>query len=125
MIRIEAIQLQRLAAETLRHLNVDETVRVMDVRELTDGTWMVGFEDRAPYTRFPAFEIAIQQDWSLDEATRELRLALRTKLWICPLCQRRALMRRIVDREVFRVECESCGRFEIESSFLDYLRTAY
>ena len=61
MIRIEAIQLQRLAAETLRRLDVVDTVQVMDVRELTDGMWMVAFEDRAPYTRFPGFEIGIQQ----------------------------------------------------------------
>jgi hypothetical protein len=125
MIRIPAIQLQRLAVETLQHLNVADTVQLMEVRELTDGMWMVGFEDRAPYTRFPSFEIGIQQDWSPEQAGRELRLELRNKLWICPLCQRRALMRRIVDREVFRVECENCGRFEIESSFLDHLRTAY
>jgi hypothetical protein len=125
MIRIAAIQLQRLAVETLRQLDVADTVHVLEVRELADGMWMVGFEDRAPYTRFPGFEIGIQQDWSPEQATRELRLELRNKLWICPLCQRRALIRRIVDREVFRVECEHCGRFEIESSFLDYLRTSY
>jgi hypothetical protein len=125
MIRIEAIQLQRLAAETLRQLNVVDTVRVLEVRELTDGMWLVGFEDRAPYTRFPGFEIGIEQDWAPERATRELRLELRDKLWICPLCQRRALMRRIVDREAFRVECEQCGRFEIEGAFLDYLRTGY
>ena len=122
MIRIEAIQLQRLAAETLRKLNVVDTVQVMDVRELTDGMWMVGFEDRAPYTRFPGFEIGIQQDWSPEHAARELRFELRNKLWICPLCQRRAQMRRIVDREVFRIECGHCGRFEMDAAQLEQLR---
>jgi hypothetical protein len=47
---------------------------------------------------------------------------LRNKLWICPLCQRRALIRRIVDRELFRIECEQCGRFEIDAALLDHLR---
>src|SRR4051812_15763537 len=122
MIRIEAIQLQRLAADTLRQLNVADTVQVMDVRELTDGMWMVGFEDRAPYTRFPGFEIAIQQDWSPEQAARELRVELRNKLWICPLCQRRAQMRRIVDREAFRIECAHCGRFEMDAARLEELR---
>jgi len=116
------MQLQRLAAEALRQLNVTDTVSVLEVRELTDGMWMVGFADRAPYTRFPGFEIGIQQDWSPEQATRELRLELRTKLWICPRCQRRALIRRIVDRDVFRVECEQCGRFEIDAPQLEELR---
>ena len=122
MIRIEAIQLQRLAAETLRQLNVVDTVQVMEVRELTDGTWMVGFNDRAPYTRFPGFEIGIQQEWTPEHATRELRFELRTKLWICPLCQRRAQVRRIVDREAFRIECDHCGRFEMDAARLEQLR---
>jgi hypothetical protein len=122
MIRIEALQLQRLAAETLRHLNVVDTVQVMDVRELTDGMWMVAFEDRAPYTRFPGFEIGIQQDWSPEHAAQELRFELRNKLWICPLCQRRAQMRRIVDLEMFRIECEHCGRFEMDAERLEQLR---
>jgi hypothetical protein len=122
MIRIEAIQLQRLAAETLRQLHVVDTVAVTNVRELTDGMWMVGFEDRAPYTRFPGFEIGIQQDWSPEQAAQELRFELRNKLWICPLCQRRAEMRRIVDREVFRIECGHCGRFEMEAARLEQLR---
>jgi hypothetical protein len=122
MIRIEALQLQRLAAETLRRLNVGDTVQVMDVRELSDGMWMVGFEDRAPYTRFPGFEIGIQQDWSPEHAAQELRYELRNKLWICPRCQRRAQMRRIVDREMFRIECEHCGRFEIDGERLEQMR---
>ena len=46
-------------------------------------------------------------------------------MWICPLCQRRARIRRIIDREVFRVECDRCGRFEIEHLLLDYFRLAY
>src|SRR5947207_14410332 len=114
MIRIEGLQLQRLAAETLRQLKVADTVSVTNARELTDGMWMVGFQDRAPYTRFPGFEIAIQQDWTPERATRALRMELRDKLWICPLCQRRAQMRRIVDHEIFRIECDHCGRFEMD-----------
>jgi hypothetical protein len=122
MIRIEALQLQRLAAEAIRQLEVLDTVTVTAVRELTDGMWMVGFEDRAPYTRFPGFEIGIQQDWSPEHAAGELRFELRKKLWICPLCQRRAQMRRIVDRELFRIECGHCGRFEMDAARLDELR---
>jgi len=122
MIRIEGLQLQRLAAETLRQLKVADTVSVTNARELTDGMWMVGFEDRAPYTRFPGFEIGIQQDWSAEHVARELRFELRTKLWICPLCQRRAQMRRIVDREMFRIECGHCGKFEMDAARLDELR---
>ena len=114
MIRLEALQLRRLAADVLRQLKVDDTAEVMEVSELTDGTWMVDFEDRSPDTRFPGFAIDIQQDWSPEHAIRELRLELRNKLWICPLCQRRSQIRRIIDREVFRVECDRCGRFEIE-----------
>jgi hypothetical protein len=125
VVRLEALQLRRLAAEALRQLEVDETVQVTEVRELTDGTWMVDFEDRAPETRFPGFAIDIQQDWSGEQAVRELRLELRDKLWICPLCQRRSRIRRIIDREVFRVECDRCGRFEIEKLLLDRFRLAY
>ncbi len=93
--------------------------------ELTDGMWMAGFEDHSPDTRFPGFEIGIEQDWSPEQAVRELRLELRNKLWICPLCQRRSQIRRIIDREVFRVECDRCGRFEIENGLLDHFRLAY
>jgi hypothetical protein len=125
VIRIEALQLRRLAADVLRQLDVADKVEVMDVRELTDGMWMVGFEDHSPDTRFPGFEIGIEQDWSPEQAVRELRLELRDKLWVCPLCQRRSQIRRIIDREVFRVECDRCGRFEIESGLLDHFRLAY
>jgi len=125
VIRIEALQLKRLAAEALRRLDVANQVEVMDVRELTDGTWMVGFADHFPDTRFPGFEVAVQQEWSPEQAGRELRLELRDKLWICPLCQRRSQIRRVVDREVFRVTCDRCGRFEIESTLLDEFRLAY
>ena len=125
MIRLEALQLRRLAVDVLRQLDVADTVEVLDVRELTDGTWMAGFADHSPDTRFPGFEIGIQQDWSPAEAVRELRLELREKLWICPLCQRRSQIRRIIDREVFRVECDRCGRFEIENGLLDHFRLAY
>ncbi|HVH29534.1 MAG TPA: hypothetical protein VM818_22450 [Vicinamibacterales bacterium] len=124
MIKIEAIQLQRLTAATLQQLNVADTVRVLEIKELADGTWLVGFEDQLPHTRFPGFEIFIEPDWSLEDAGRELRQELRKKLWICPLCQRRGEIRRMVDREEFRVECPRCGRYEIESSLLDYLRNA-
>jgi hypothetical protein len=125
VIRIEALQLHRLAFDVLRQLNVADTVETMEVRELTDGTWMVGFADRSPDTRFPGFEIAIEQAWSPEQAGRELRLELREKLWICPLCQRRSQIRRIIDREVFRVECDRCGRFEIQHGLLDHFRLAY
>jgi hypothetical protein len=125
VIRIEALQLRRLAVDVLQQLGVADTVEIMEVRELTDGTWMVGFADRFPDTRFPGFEIGIQQEWSPEQAARELRLELREKLWICPLCQRRSQIRRIIDREVFRVGCERCGRFEIESDLLGQFRLAY
>jgi hypothetical protein len=38
-----------------------DTVQVMDVRELSDGMWMVGFEDRAPYRGFPASKSAFSR----------------------------------------------------------------
>jgi hypothetical protein len=125
VIRIEALQLRRFAVDVLRQLDVANTVEVMDVRELTDGTWMVSFGDHFPDTRFPGFEIAIQQDWSPEQAIRELRLELRDKLWICPLCQRRSQIRRIIDREAFRVTCDRCGRFEIDAALLDQFRLAH
>ena len=125
MIRLEALQLRRLAADVLRQLDVEATAQVLEVRELTDGTWMVDFEDRSPDTRFPGFAIDIQQHWSPEQAIRELRLELRNRLWICPLCQRRAQIRRVTDRDVFRVECDRCGRFEIENGLLDHFRVAF
>ena len=125
MIRLEALQLRRLATEALRQLGVENTASVVDVRELTDGTWMVDFEDRSPDTRFPGFAIDIQQAWSPEQAGRELRLELRSKLWICPLCQHRSQIRRIIDREVFRIECSRCGRFEIDHALLEEFRVAY
>lgn len=100
-------------------------VVVTDVHDLADGTWMIVFEDQSPDTRFPTFEIALQQDWTREQAARELRLVLRSKLWICPVCQRRAEIRRLIDREVFRILCAQCGRFEIEHTVLDRLRQAY
>jgi hypothetical protein len=125
MIALEAVQLRALAADVLRQLQVDDFATVIDVHDLSDGAWSVGFEDRWPDTRFPTFEIEIQQDWSRDEAARELRMRLREKLWICPLCQRRAQIRRLVDMDVFRIMCERCGRLEIESEVLDQIRSAY
>ena len=122
MITLEAVQLRRVAAEALEQLEVGNFVAVTDVRELTDGTWIVLFEDQSPETRFPTFEIAIQQDWERAQAARELRLVLRNKLGICPLCQRRAEVRRLIDREVFRILCTHCGRFEIDHTVLDRLR---
>jgi hypothetical protein len=124
MVKLEAVQLRRLAAGALTQLNVQDTTAVLDVHELPDGSWSVDFEDRSPETRFPAFTIVVEPDWSADEASRVLRRELRDKLWICPLCQRRARIRRIVDREELRVECDRCGRFEIESVLLDDLRSA-
>jgi hypothetical protein len=125
MIRIEALQLRQIAVNVLRELGVEDTAELMDIRELLDGTWMVGFADHSPDTRFPGFDVAVQQEWSPVEAASALRLELREKLWICPLCQRRSQIRRIIDREVFRVQCDSCGRFEIEHSLLDRFRHAF
>jgi len=125
VIRFEAVQLRRLATDVIQQLNVANTVQVLEVRELSDGSWMVVFEDRYPDTRFPGFEIGIQPEWSAEEAVRELRLELRNKLWICPLCQRRVQIRRIIDRALFRVECDQCGRFEIEHDLLKFLREAF
>ena len=125
MIALEAIQLSRLANDILRQLRVDDSVRVLEVHEIADGTFMVVVEDRSPDTRFPGFSLPVEPGWSRERAARELRLALRDKLPICPLCQGRASMRRIVDAEAWRVECGACGRFEIESSLLDYFRIGY
>jgi len=125
MIPLDAIQLRTIAAEVLRSLQVDDSVGVLDVHDLSDGAWSVTFEDRWPDTRFPTFAIEIQQDWSREGAARELRVVLREKLWICPLCQRRAVIRRLVDMNVFRIDCPRCGRFEIDSEALDLFRSAY
>ena len=124
MIALDAIQLRTIAADVLRLLQVDDSVVVLDVHDLPDGAWSVSIEDRWPDTRFPAFAIEIQQDWSRDGAARELRTVLREKLWICPLCQRRAVIRRLVDMSVFRIDCHRCGRFEIENEVLDLFRSA-
>ena len=125
MIALEAVQLRALAADVLRALQVEPFVSVVDVHDLSDGAWSVAFEDRWPDTRFPTFKIEIQQDWSRDVAARELRMVLREKLWVCPLCQRRAVIRRLMDMSVFRIDCHRCGRFEIESEVLDLFRSAY
>ena len=125
MITIDAIQLRTIAIDVLRLLHVDDSVGIVDVRDLSDGAWSVNLEDRWPDTRFPAFAIEIQQDWSREGAARELRMVLREKLWICPLCQRRAVIRRLVDTNVFQIECHRCGRFEIEGELLDSFRSAY
>jgi hypothetical protein len=114
MIALEVVQLRALAVDVLRTLHVDDFVSVVDVHDLSDGAWSVTFEDRWPDTRFPTFAIEIQQDWSRDEAARELRVVLREKLWICPRCQKRAVIRRLVDSNVFKVDCDRCGRFEID-----------
>jgi hypothetical protein len=112
VISLDAIQLRTITAAVLRSLQVDDFVEVLDVCDLSDGAWSINFEDRWPDTRFPTFAIEIQQDWSRDAAASELRMVLREKLWICPRCHRRAWMRRLVDSDVFRVECQTCGRFE-------------
>src|SRR5215510_9510899 len=125
MISLDAIQLRRIAADVLQALEVSDSVAVLDVHDLSDGAWSVTFEDRWPDTRFPTFEIEIQQDWSREAVARELRTVLREKLWICPLCQIRALIRRLVDMNVFRVDCHACGRFEIEGEVLELFRSAY
>jgi hypothetical protein len=125
MIALDAVQLRAIAADVLRSLHVEDSVGVADVHDLSDGAWSVGFEDRWPDTRFPTFAIEIQQDWSREGAARELRTVLRDKLWICPLCQRRAGIRRLVDTSAFRIECNRCGRFEIDGELLELFRSAY
>ncbi len=125
MIALEAVQLRRLADDVLRQLHVNPDVAAVDVHELTDGTWTISFEDRWPPTRFPAFALEVQQSWSGAQAARELRLTLRDKLWICPLCQLRARVRRVVDLNMFRIECDRCGRFEIDDEVLEHFRLAY
>jgi hypothetical protein len=114
VIALDAVQLRAIAAEVLRQLHVEDSVGVLDVRDLSDGAWSISFEDRWPETRFPTFAIEIEQNWSREAAADELRTVLREKLWICPRCQRRAWMRRLVDSTVVRVECQECGRFEID-----------
>jgi hypothetical protein len=123
MISLDAVQLRALASDVLRSLQVEDSVSVADVHDLSDGTWSVGFEDRWPDTRFPSFAIEIQRDWSREGAARELRTVLRDKLWICPHCQRRAVIRRLVDQNVFRIDCHRCGTFEIDGEVLDSLRS--
>ena len=123
MISLDAVQLRALASDVLRSLQVEDSVSVADVHDLSDGTWSVGFEDRWPDARFPSFAIEIQQDWSREGAARELRTVLRDKLWICPHCQRRAVIRRLVDQNVFRIDCHRCGTFEIDGELLDSLRS--
>ena len=124
MIALDAVQLRAIGADALRQLKVDDSVSVVDVHDLSDGAWSVNFEDRWPDTRFPTFAIEIQQEWSREGAARELRVVLREKLWVCPLCQRRSLIRRVVDMSDFRIECRHCGRFEIEGDVLDLFRSA-
>jgi hypothetical protein len=124
MIALEAVQLRRLADDVLQELRVNDSVRVIDVHDLSDGTWSLDFEDRWPETRFPTFALEVQQDWTREQAARELRLSLRDKLWICPRCQQRARIRRVVDMDVFRVDCDRCGLFEIAHEALDRLRLA-
>jgi hypothetical protein len=123
MIALDAAQLRALAADVLRFLHAEDSVGVADVHDLSDGAWSISFEDRWPDTRFPTFAIEVQQDWSREDVTRELRTVLRDKLWICPRCQRRAVIRRLVDQNVFRIECHRCGRFEIDGDVLDSLRS--
>jgi hypothetical protein len=125
MIALDAVQLRTISTDVLRLLHVDDSVGVIDVHDLSDGAWSVNFEDRWPDTRFPSFAIEIEQDWSRESAARELRVLLREKLWICPLCQRRASIRRLADMNVFRIECQQCGRFEIDGEVLDLFRSAY
>jgi ribosomal protein S27AE len=118
VISLDAIQLRTIAADVLKTLHVNDSVAVLDVHDMSDGAWSIDFEDRWPDTRFPTFVIEIPQEWSREGAARELRAVLREKLWICPRCQRRAWMRRLVDANVFRVECGQCGRYEIDSEEL-------
>jgi hypothetical protein len=123
VISLDAIQLRAIVTDVLRSLQVDDFVSVIDVRDLSDGAWSIECEDRWPDTRFPTFAIEIEQDWSREVAARELRMVLREKLWICPRCQRRAWMRRLMDTNVVRVECQECGRYEIDSEELKGVRS--
>jgi hypothetical protein len=130
MISLDAIQLRTIATDVLRSLQVDDAVAVLDVRDMSDGSWSIHFEDRWPETRFPTFAVEIYQDKPREGSARDacgalLRAMLREKLWICPLCQKRALIRRLVDANTVRVECQRCGRFEIDSDVLDLFRSAY
>jgi hypothetical protein len=129
VISLDAIQLRALAADVLRSLQVDDFVSVVDVQDLSDGAWSIQFEDRWPETRFPTFAGEIYQDKSRPGSGTEvralLRALLREKLWICPLCQTRAFIRRLVDMNMSRVDCDRCGRFEIEEEVLDLFRSAY
>lgn len=118
MIALDAIQLRTIASDVLRSLQVDDSVAILDVHDLSDGAWSIEFEDRWPDTRFPTFAVEIEQDWSREVAASELRMVLQEKLWICPRCGRRAWMRRLVDTNVFRVECRECGRYEIDGEAL-------
>jgi hypothetical protein len=118
MISLDEIQLRTIAAETLRTLHADDSVAVLDIHVLSDGAWSINFADRWPDTRFPTFAIEIEHNWSREAAARELQMVLREKLSICPRCQRRAWMRRVVDANVYRVECQQCGRYEIDSEEL-------
>src|SRR5215510_11835435 len=131
MISLDAILLRTAATDALRSLDVDDFVSVVDVRVSSDGVvWYVHFEDRWPDTRFLRFVADINLDsaqQAQQASAQELsvwaramfRLMLREKLWICPRCQKRAFIRRIVDTDVFRVECDRCGRFEIEREALE------
>jgi hypothetical protein len=123
VISLDAVQLRTIAADVLATLHVSDSVAVLDIHELSDGAWSIQFEDRWPDTRFPTFTIEIEQNWSREAAARELQMVLREKLWICPRCQRRAWMRRLVDANVFRVECRQCGRYEIDSEELKGARS--
>ena len=123
MIALDSVQLRAIAADVLRSLRVEDSVGVAGVHDLSDGAWSIGFEDRWPESRFPTFAVEIEQEWSRDEVARELRTVLRDKLWICPRCQRRAVIRRLVDENVFRIDCHRCGRFEIDGDVLDSLRS--
>src|SRR5262245_10956435 len=125
MIALDAIQLRTIAVDVLKLLKVDDSVGVLDIHDLSDGAWSVNFEDCWPETRFPTFAIEIQQDWSREGAARELRTVLREKLWVCPLCQGRAVIRRLVDTSSFRIGCPRCGLFEVDNEVLELFRSAY
>ena len=71
---------------------------------------------------FPALRSAFSGNGPLSR--RSARCGLNCeKLWICPLCQRRSQIRRIIDREVFRVGCGDAV-FRNESDLLEQFRLA-
>ena len=92
---------------------------------MTDGTWMVDFEDRAPDTRFPGFSSTFSRIGPPNRRSASFGSNCGTGSGSARSVNAASQIRRITDRDVFRVECDRCGRFEIESGLLDHFRVAY